>query len=371
MTPKQYPWLCDRGRDARVNRKYLKQAGPPFRTRRYAKTVAEAVFKCKRCGEYCVLPIYLVKAGRQQTCGCMRLIAKRKHPVLVDNKTIVRTQHLKQVGAQFRAGGTFAVFECSCGQRKVLLVCSVVTGGTVSCGCTLSNTTTMRLIVELKYFRQLRTCGIPVELDCMNRETIAEQLEALHAVLGYRRAGQMIGLKDNARGWVNGNLEWQPLRKALAGRQARIIKRVAKEIKRLRSRTAEAIWRNGAKSERFAEVAKHCGQCPSEYHELTRLDPLALWDRGNVQWLTSSVALSELVEMEQAMIDRAARARRNKIPNAECEYCFSKRTRSVKTRFNKGYRTHRCHDCGKSFRVPIAEHVTGSHQIDSDASGGK
>lgn len=370
-TKKQHPWLCDRNQNERVKRKYLKQAGPPFRTRRYKKSVGEAVFKCGNCGEYCVLPVYLVRLNRQHTCGCMRLIAKRKHPVLVDNKTIVRTQHLTQVGAQFRAGGTFAVFECSCGQRKVLLVCNVVKGGTISCGCTLADTTTMRLIVELKFFNQLRKCGVPVELECMSRETIAEQLQALHSVLGYRKQGEMIGLRDNAVGWKDGNIEWQSKRNALAGRQSRILKQAAKQLARLRTRTAEAIWRKGPKSERLAAVVQHCGPCRSEYHELVRINPQALWDVGNVQWQLPSTKFMELCEMESAMIERASRARKNKIPNQECQFCFSMRTRSVKTRFNMNYRTIKCHDCEKTFRVTISDHVTGSHQIDSDALKGR
>lgn len=38
-----------------------------------------------------------------------------------------------------------------------------------------------------------------------------------------------------------------------------------------------------------------------------------------------------------------------------CEFCGSTRTYIARTLINKGYRLHRCHDCDKSFRVPIGE----------------
>lgn len=359
MTRKQYPWLCARGRDSRVKKKYLTQAGPPFRTRRYAATVAEAVFKCKRCGEYCVLPVYQVKAGRQQTCGCLRLIAKREHPVLVDTRSIVRTAHLTQVGAQFRVHGdvTHAVFQCTCKTRKILRVPNVTRGTTISCGCTLSNTATMRLLVELQYFEQLRKCCIPVDLDCMNRATIAEQCESLHSVLGYRKQGQMIGLRDNAIGWVNGNIEWQSRRTAMANRQLRIMSRQLRIMSRLKSELDAT------------SKLEHCGKCDSEYHKLRRINSRKGRTVDNMQWLLPSAAFIELVRMEEQMIERASRVRRNQIANAACPLCFSKRTRIVSNKSKRGHRQHKCHDCGKSFRVPISDHATESHQITVLKSG--
>lgn len=358
-TAKQYPWLCDRGRDERAHRKYLRQVGPGFRTGRYATRCAEAVFRCNRCGQYCVLPVSVVKAGRQRTCGCLRRIAKRKHPVLVDTRSIVRTAHLKQVGKAFRVHGDIAhaVFQCSCKNRKILRVQNVTRGTTVSCGCALADTSVMRLIVELRYFEQLRKCGIPVDLECMNREAIAEQLKSLHSVLGYRKASQAVGLQDNALGWKDGNIEWQSRRKIMAGRQVQIMAQMTSEVERF------------PKSVRLEEVVRRCGECPSPYHELSRINPLKGRTIDNMQWLLPSPEFIELVAMESAMIERASRARKNIVANVECQFCFSKRTRVVSNKSKRGYRQHRCHDCEKSFRVPIGEHVTGSHQIDSDAQG--
>lgn len=69
-------------------------------------------------------------------------------------------------------------------------------------------------------------------------------------------------------------------------------------------------------------------------------------------------------------VPRPLRESQTVIEDPEYRFCFFKRTQVVANKSKRGHRQHKCHDCNKSFRVPISDHVTESHQIASDVKRG-
>lgn len=109
----------------------LKQVGKTFRTS--AKGYS-AVFEC-RCGNRVIAR----PDNKPISCGCIKKRVNTAYKINLTEEMISKGR-LTQVGVSFQVaakGGRkrHAVFQCSCGKRKVFDFWSVAKGSTASCGC--------------------------------------------------------------------------------------------------------------------------------------------------------------------------------------------------------------------------------------------
>jgi hypothetical protein len=277
--------------------------------------MVEAVFACS-CGRCNVFPVNRVADGDIKSCGC-RLKRKPEHSLLVESVP-VNTPMLTQVGQSFRAlqgshKRTMAVFECGCGEFAILETGNVSSGEVKSCGCRRSVPDHLKkLASDLAILRMRHKCGELVGQVFLCPDDIAS-LQALHDAVGSDPGGTMLAMNRPGRGWIPGNLCWQPVAEFLKSEQTALLAHTLEQSRLMsrRSGLVQRSWQSGTDAQIMTAIVKDCGQCPSVDYTLQRVDSKREWIRGNVAWIAKNSEASELVLMLRRRIRRATKPKRD------------------------------------------------------------
>ena len=313
--PKPLPWIVANKTRKRIRENQLVQIGPMFRTRRYTKSMVEAVFECS-CGRYDVFPANRVEAGDIKSCGC-RMKRKPEHSLLVDSAP-VSTPTLTQAGQAFRAflGGekrTLAVFRCRCERYCIQDVHRVSSHEIKSCGCRRSVPDHLKkLASDLAILRMRHSCGESVGEVFLNPDDIIS-VQALHSAIGADPGGVMLAMNRPGRGWCPGNLKWQPVAEFLSDQRTALLAHTLEQSRLMgrRSGLVQRSWQTGSDAQIMGSIVKDCGPCPSVNHILQRIDGKGEWVSGNVAWLAKNSEAAELLLLLKRRIQRARKPKRD------------------------------------------------------------